>query len=80
MVAFDDVHILAKVINGDMNAQEPFCLLLLQITIDFLLICNELLDGSWIPCVVETIIQLLTSVLLDVFAQHLILRIYPYVR
>ena len=56
MVAFDDVHILAKVIDGDMNAQEPFCLPFFEITIHLILVLDDLFDRPWIPSVMETVL------------------------
>lgn len=47
VVAFDNVNILAEVVNRYMNRKQPFRILLFQITIHSFLMLDELSDRAW---------------------------------
>ena len=79
VVALNHVHIFTEIVDCNMDAHEPLRFLLLQIRVQLFLICDELCYSLWVPGVVEAVLELLACVVLDVFAQNLVLTIHPYI-
>ena len=77
VVTLNHVHILAEIVDCNVDAHEPLRFLLLQIRVQLFLICDELLNGLWVPGIVETILELLARMVFDIFSKDFVLAIHP---